>query len=123
MTSLTLSIAGAYCIIFVAFHLSFWKIFRWKADLQRLTPVNRAIMQVLNLRLTYVFLTIGIALFLFQTDFVGSGLGKFLLFAMSIFWLMRAIEQIVFFSRTSIVSWVFVIIFLGGSVVFLIPLL
>ena len=118
-----LSIAGYYCIIFFAFHLSFWKLFRWKADLQRLTPINRAIIQVLNLRLAYVFLIIGVALLWYQEDFIGTGFGKYLLFAFSIFWIMRAIEQIVFFDRTRITSWVFVFVFLFGSGLFIIPIM
>jgi hypothetical protein len=123
MKSVLLSIAGYYCIVFFAFHLSFWKLFRWKADLQRITPMNQAIMQVLNLRLAYVFLMIGIALLLYQADIIGTGFGKYLLIVMSIFWIMRAIEQIIFFDRSRITSWVFVFIFLIGGGLFIVPIL
>jgi len=122
MRNVLLTVAGSYCLAFVMFHLSFWKIFRWKADLQRLTPVNRAIMQVLNLRLTYVFLVVGAALFMFQTSLCQTDLGRFILAACAVFWLMRAIEQIVFFNAKSIVSLSFVVVFLIGAALFAAPL-
>ena len=121
MGNILLSIGGFYCIAFFIFHLSFWKLFRWKTDLQRITPINRAIIQVLNLRLTYVFLFVGIMLFLFQVELLETKLGKFFLIAMSIFWFMRAIEQIIFFSRKKMVSWMMFVLFTIGGALFLIP--
>lgn len=123
MGNILLSIGGFYCIAFFIFHLSFWKLFRWKTDLQRITPINRAIIQVLNLRLTYVFLFVGIMLFLFQVELLETKLGKFFLIAMSIFWFMRAIEQIIFFSRKKMVSWMMFVLFTIGGALFLIPAL
>ena len=123
MGNILLSIGGFYCIAFFIFHLSFWKLFRWKTDLQRITPINRAVIQVLNLRLTYVFLFVGIMLFLFQVELLETKLGKFFLIAMSIFWFMRAIEQIIFFSRKKMVSWMMFVLFTIGGALFLIPAL
>ena len=123
MKIMLLSIAGYYCIAFAVFHLLFWKIFYWKTDLQRLTPVNRAIMQVLNLCLTFVFLFIGIALILFQPDFLGTKLGTFILMSMATFWFLRATEQVIFFGLKSITSSVFLSVFLIGSILFLLPVL
>jgi len=118
-----LSLAGYYCIAFAIFHLLFWKLFRWKADLQRLTDVNRAIMQVLNLCLTVVFLFIGIAVLLYQPDLLETKLGTFILFSMATFWILRALEQIIFFGVKSIVSSFLFAVFLIGGGLFLIPVL
>jgi len=122
MRSILLSLAGYYCLAFAVFHMMFWKLFRWKADLQRLTPVNRSIMQVLNIRLIYVFLVVGIAVFLFGESMLASDVGKFLLGAMSVFWLMRSIEQLVFFDATTLASTALVVVFVIGSALFAIPL-
>jgi len=123
MKNMLLSIAGYYCIAFAVFHLLFWKIFHWKTDLQRLTTINRAIMQVLNLCLTFVFLFIGIAVILFQPDFLGTKLGTFILVSMATFWFLRATEQVIFFGLKSITSSVFLCVFLIGSILFLMPVL
>ena len=37
------------------FHLCFWRLFDWKRALAKLDRPNRAIMQILNLRLAFVF--------------------------------------------------------------------
>jgi hypothetical protein len=123
MKNALLSLAGFYCFAFAAFHLSFWKVFRWKSDLHKLTPVNRGIMQVLNLRLTFVFIVAGAALLLFQDILEGTNFGKFVLVAMSLFWLMRAIEQIIFWGLRSFFSNVLFIVFLVGAALPVIPLI
>ena len=56
MSEILLTIGTIYSIGFIIFHIMFWKIFRWKTDLRSTTRINRGIMQVMNLRLIYVFL-------------------------------------------------------------------
>lgn len=114
MKSTLLLLGGIYSFAFAAFHMLFWKIFRWKADLQRLLPVNRAIIQVLNLRMIYVFLVTGLATVLFPVAIVYTDLGKFILGAVSLFWLMRAIEQIIFFGLHTAASIIIFGVFLTG---------
>lgn len=49
-------LGGFYNLGFAIFHLMFWRLFRWKRDLSSLTFINRSVMQILNLCLTFVFL-------------------------------------------------------------------
>lgn len=123
MKTTFLTIGGIYCLVFGLFHLLFWKIFRWKEDLRHLTPVNRAIMQVLNLCLTYVFLFFAALCFLFQEQLLTAGLGQFVLGAIAVFWFLRAVEQIWFFGMKTAISIGFFFLFLVGSGLFLIPVL
>ncbi len=118
---LILSIGGVYNLGFVVFHLLFWKIFRWKEDLASLTHVNRSIMQILNLRLIYVFLGMAYVLFRFQSELIGTKLGQTLLIAFSIFWLMRAVEQVIFFGLENKVSNGIAVLFFIGGVIHLLP--
>jgi hypothetical protein len=114
--------SGLFCIAFAFFHLLFWKIFHWKTELQNLNPVNRGIMQVLNLRLSYIFVVVGCIMFIFPESLHATALGKFILISMSIFWFMRAIEQAIFFGISSRVSVIFVVVFLIGSLLCAAPL-
>jgi hypothetical protein len=91
MKSILLLTGGLYSLAFAVFHMLFWRVFRWKADLQRLIPVNRAIIQVLNLRLIYVFLVMGLATVLFPVALLSTELGMFILGAESLLWFIRAI--------------------------------
>ena len=118
---LILTIGGVYNLGFVVFHILFWKIFRWKEDLASLTQVNRSVMQILNLRLTYVFLVMTYVLFGCQSELIGTKLGQTLLIAFSIFWLMRAVEQVIFFGLKHKVSNGMAVLFFIGGVIHLLP--
>lgn len=121
--NLALYSCAAYNFSFVVFHAFFWKLFRWKADLRALTPVNRGIMQVLNLRLIYVFAGFsGIALFL-AGEPVLNGLEKGILLFIAGFWLLRCIEQIIFFDRKNTGSLAITVVFLLGCALHLLPAL
>ena len=54
--------AAIFNAAFAAFHLGFWRLFRWRSELAKLTSLNRAIVQVLNLCLTFVFVIFAVIL-------------------------------------------------------------
>jgi hypothetical protein len=116
-----LFIGGIYNLAFLVFHVFFWNIFRWKADLKSLTDTNRYIMQILNLRLIYVFLVFAAASFCFPESLLSTGFGKFFLISISLFWLGRAIEQVVFFGLKNGVSVALFVIFIIGGILYLVP--
>lgn len=114
-------IGGLYCLIFAIFHLAFWKLFEWKTELPKLKPVNRGVIQVLNLRLTYVFLVVSFISFFFADDLINTKLGNFILGSISIFALMRAVEQLIFWKIEKI-GIAFFFVFLIGAGIFAVPL-
>lgn len=116
-------IGGFYNSAFAVFHLFFWKLFDWKNDLRNLTRVNRGVMQILNLCLTFVFLIFAYVSFAHASELLMSGLGKTLLFSIALFWLLRAIEQIVFFNLKTRASILFFAAFLSGSMIYFSPFL
>lgn len=109
--------AGVFDVVLAVFHLTFWRILRWDDELQRLGEVNRGVVQVLNLALTFLFAFIGGMLLLFPADLAATGLGRFLLLGMSAFWLVRAIYQPMFFTLRHPLSVVLLVVFLAGSIV------
>ncbi|MBS1793701.1 MAG: hypothetical protein JSS81_07600 [Acidobacteria bacterium] len=117
-----LFIGALYNLAFFLFHLLFWKIFGWKTELRTLGPINRGVMQILNLRLMWVFLVFAYVSAFYGHDLVTSGLGRTLLAAIALFWLMRAVEQIVFFGLRSAVSVGLTIVFLIGAALYFYPL-
>lgn len=107
-------IGGLYNTAFAIFHLGFWKIFGWKRDLVSLTPANRAIMQVLNLCLMVSFLIFAYISIFHTAELVATDIGRALLALIALFWLLRAVEQPVFFGLGQPLSVVFLVIFLTG---------
>nr|WP_255699021.1 hypothetical protein [Luteimonas sp. Y-2-2-4F] len=92
-------LCAAHSAAFGAFHLLFWRLFDWKRELPKLRPANRAIVQILNLRLTYVFFAVAALCLLYPDELVATPLGRAMLAVMALFWLGRAIEQVVFLRR------------------------
>lgn len=93
---LLVRLGGVHSLGFAAFHLAFWKLFDWKRDLARNSPANRAIMQILNLRLVYVFLGMGALGLAFGGELAATPLGRALLGFIALFWVGRGVEQCVF---------------------------
>jgi hypothetical protein len=91
-----LALCAAHSFAFAAFHLAFWRLFDWREQLPRLSLANRAILQIANLRLVYLFLGIGTLCVVFRAELPATPLGRALLLGMAGFWLGRLIEQFVF---------------------------
>ena len=80
-------------------------------------------MQILNLRLVYFFLFVGIACFAFPVTLVQTTFGRFFLAGMSLFWAGRAIEQFIFLRVSNKLVHILTAIFILGTVLFALPLL
>ncbi len=120
---LLIKIGGIYNIILVIFHLLFWRIFNWKEDLRSLSVLNRAIMQVVNLSLTFVFVIFSYISLAHTKELISTSLGNSLLSLMAIFWLARSIEQVIFFKLKHWGSVAFLLFFLLGTVLYAIPVI
>jgi hypothetical protein len=118
----TLIKAGAYYTMgLILFHLSFWRIFNWDHDLQQVSFLNRAIMQVLNISLMFAFVIFSYISLAHTQELLSTPLGHTLLALITLFWLARAIQQIVFFKLRHPGSWAFLLLFLGGALLYGIP--
>ncbi|MEO8074582.1 MAG: hypothetical protein ABI686_15210 [Acidobacteriota bacterium] len=120
----TLIIIGGFLwLAFFVFHLFFWKLFDWKRDLSSLTPVNKAVMQVLNLCLMLVFLIFAYISIFHTDELLTTGLGKSMLVGIVLFGVFRAIEQVIFFDLKHIRSKAVLFVALLGTTIYLIPLI
>jgi len=120
----TLVVAGGVLTAaFAVFHVFFWKLFRWKKDLATLSSLNRAIVQILNLCLTFVFVAFAYISLVHPAELLATGLGRSLLFLIAAFWYLRAVEQVVFFGLRRPLSMMFFVIFVVGGSLYAVPLL
>lgn len=88
---------GIYTVALIIFHLLFWRIFKWPGTLRSLNYVNRATMQVLNISLTLIFCIIAYISFAHTNELLNTALGNTLLVLLSGWWLLRAVQQVVFY--------------------------
>ena len=113
---------GIYNLGFAVFHLTFWKVFRWKQDLALISRLNSGIFQIINLCLTLVFFFFAYISFFQINDLLNTGLGNATVIFISLFWFLRMVEQIVFFRFKRRASIIFTFIFLLGCLLYAVPL-
>lgn len=115
-------IGGLIWLAVFVFHLFFWKLFDWKNDLSSLNPLNKAIMQVLNLCLMLVFLIFAYISVFHTDELLTTSLGKSMLVGIVLFGVFRAIEQVIFFDLKHFRSKAVLFVALLGTTIYLIPL-
>jgi len=118
-----LLVGGFYHLAGAVFHLMFWKLFHWNKELATLNALNRAVMQILNLCLTFVFIMFAYLSIFYRAELLSTGLGRAVLLLISVFWILRAVEQIVFFGLKSRLSIGMFLIFLTGAFLYSFPFL
>lgn len=84
---------------------------------------NKAIMQILNRRLIYVFVFVAAACFVFPDELSSTTFGHFFLIGMSLFWLGRTVEQIVYVKSQHPLAQLLMYLFIIGAIMFAIPVL
>lgn len=117
-----LYICGFYNLSFAVFHIYFWKIFKWKEDLKRNSIANRAIIQILNIRLIYVFILMAFIYLFYPEQLVITELGLVLLIGFLGFWTGRFIEQLIFLRVKSKMASILTVILFIGIIIHLMPI-
>ena len=116
-------LAGVYNLFLAFFHILFWKVFRWKKDLKKLSYENKAIIQILNIQIIYLFLMVAATCFIFPEELVETKLGNFFLLLNSCFWLVRVIQQFIFLRINHYFVHFLTLLFIIGTIIFILPLL
>jgi len=114
-----LFIGAIFHLCFVVFHLLFWKSFDWVQDLKNLSHTNKSVMQILNLRLVFVFLIFAYISYYNASEMLQTKLGLTLLIAISLFWGFRIVEQVIYFGLKKVASNILLLIFFLGSALYL----
>lgn len=116
-------ICGIYSFLFGVFHLFFWKFFKWKKDLVKLSQVNRGIMQILNIQMVFVFFSMGSICLFFNNEILETTLGKAFFLVNSGFWGIRLINQFCFLRINNYKMHLLTFIFFIGFILFLLPVI
>lgn len=124
METETLVLAGGvYNFVLAIGHLFLGKLLRWREQLALVTSLNRAVVQILNYSLTFAFLVFADLCWFHADEIVSTELGHRLLLLLSLFWYLRALQQIVFLGVRKAYSIVLTLVFVAGGTIFALALL
>lgn len=115
---LLIQIGGLINLLFVAFHLSFWTLFDWEQSLATLSQNDSAVMQVLNIHTAYALGMFALVSLVFANELSITKLGRTLCLSIAGFWILRAVNQVVFWGWA---SWFLAFICLVIAALYLIP--
>lgn len=116
-------LCGIYALCFAIFHSQFWKLFDWKNDLKLLTHTNRTILHISNICLIYFFLFVALICFIYPQELLTTSIGNFFLGGMSVFWLIRTIQQFIFLKINHPMVHLLTYILILGVLIFAIPVI
>ncbi len=118
-----LQLGGGINFLFVLFHLAFWKLFDWPHSLASLSPDDQATMQVLNVHTAYTLLVFVVLSLLFPQELMMTKLGRSIGIAIAAFWILRALNQAIFWDIASVGSWVIMAVCLVVAALYLVPVI
>ena len=114
-------IGGVINLLFAIFHLYFWKLFDWQHELVSLSPDNRAIMQVLNIHTAFTLAVFFILSLAFSNEIIATKFGRMFGMAIAGFWILRAVNEAVFWGLSSGRSWILAVVCLVIAGLYIIP--
>ena len=89
---------GILSFVMVIFHCSFYKLFSWNDEFKNIRLANHRIFFTIHIALILLILTFAIISFIYFQELANcKGLACGLTVCYSVFWLWRAIWQIVYF--------------------------
>jgi hypothetical protein len=97
-------------------------MFKWNEELKRNSLANRAVIQILNIRLIYILLLMAFIYFFYTEELISTKIGFVLLIGFLGFWIGRTIEQFIFLRVKSKMVTILTVIFFIGIVIHLLPL-
>ena len=109
---------GLHSAAFALFHLAFWRLFDWPRSLQATTRPNRAILQIANAQLVWVFAGIALLCFAMPAQLATTPLGHALLAGMAVFWWLRLALQFVWLRLPHPLVQALSVLFVIGALLF-----
>ena len=123
MAEVFLKTGGVYHIALAVYHLLFWRLFNWQDEFSKLSAFNEAIIRALNLSLTFALVIFGYLSLAHTHELLATPLGRALLMLIALFWLARAMQQLLFFQHRDWDSRLFFGLFLLGTALYAFPAL
>jgi hypothetical protein len=114
-------LCGVLSVAFAFFHIGFWKLFEWKSDLEKLSFINKGVMQIFNVQIIYYFFFVSVICFLFPSELKDTKLGNVFLLSCSIFWVIRAVQQFIFLNDNHYGTYIMAVVLLIPAVLFALP--
>ena len=122
MSKALLIAGGILNALFAVFHFALPSLAQWQNTLSTISTDSQAVMYTLNLAAAFTLLVFAFVSVFYRHDLLTTNLGKALSISIALFWLVRAVAEILYFRIGVNGSWVGALIFGAIGLLYLIPL-
>ena len=123
MNKILLLIGGVINLVFSLLHLTLGKALNWSETLSCLTPDNRATIYTLNAHLAFTCLVFAYLSLIHRKDMLNTGIGRAVTAAIGLFYVLRAVNQVIYNGLSAPGTPFGVILFLSISLLYVVPTL
>jgi len=123
MNKILLLIGGVINLVFSLLHLTLGKALNWNETLSCLTPDNRATIYTLNAHLAFTCLVFAYLSLFHRKDMLNTGIGRAVTAAIGLFYILRAVNQVIYNGLSAPGTFFGVILFLSVSLLYVVPTL
>ncbi len=116
-TTRFIQIGGVINLLFVVFHL----LSAWTPGLAMLPLDFRPLIQVLNIHLAYALAIFFVLSLFFPNELSTTKLGRIISLLIAGFWVLRAVNEAVFWGISLSGSWIIIFLCLAVAALYLIP--
>ena len=95
---LQFKIIGALLMLLALVHVIFPRYFNWKKELGTLSLINRQVMQVHTFFIAFTVFLMGLLCFTSGEELLSTPLGINITFGLGVFWLLRLLIQLFWYS-------------------------
>lgn len=90
-------LTALYQLFFAAFHLRFWKRYRWDFDLRHASEFTRKIIRILSILLAFQLCAFALVLICFRDSIAATPIGIAVLLQIAAFWAARLVLHLMLF--------------------------
>ncbi|MBN1999473.1 hypothetical protein JW935_18085 [candidate division KSB1 bacterium] len=91
-------VGGVFSLLMAIFHTQFYRLFKWKFDLRRVSEINKKVIYTVNVALYLLFFGFSLLSFFYTAELSDSlGMACFLNAIYAAFWLWRTLWQFTYF--------------------------
>lgn len=112
---------GVLNALLAVFHMFFWELFDWPGSLAVLSLDNRGVMQTLNIHLILVFIMFTYVSLFYSREILQTSLGRIVGATIGLFYLLRSVNEFIFWDMTTLVSQISAVVFIGIGLMYLVP--
>lgn len=121
MKKILILIGGIINILIAAMHMTLSQAGNWTETLSSLSLDNRATMYTLNIHVALACLIFGYVSLFHRKELLTSSLGRSVTAGIGLFWILRAVNQVIFWGSEAPDTPFWVIFCLAVSLMYIVP--